>query len=135
MNAQKEVLSTWAHTGLASMIWLAGIKVFFTSAVIVAISEIAKRSSFWAAALASVPLTSLLAFIWFYVETGSSERVATLSQNIFWLVIPSFPKFLLLPLLLRSGINFLLSLSGSCVVTALVYADMIWSLNRMGVHR
>jgi hypothetical protein len=86
--------------------WHFIIKITVTSIIIVAISEVAKRSSLWAAALASVPLTSLLAFVWLYAETRDAERVAALSQSIFWLVIPSLPMFLLLPMLLRSGNNF-----------------------------
>ncbi len=114
--------------------WHYLIKIALTSLVIVAISEIAKRSSFWAAALASLPLTSLLAFVWLYVETGDAERVAALSHGVFWLVIPSLPLFLLLPALLRSGINFWLGLTISCAMTALAYAAMIWSLGKLGVR-
>lgn len=109
------------------------IKMIITSVVIVAISEVAKRSSLWAAGLASVPLTSLLAFVWLYVESGSTERVAVLSQSIFWMVIPSLPMFLLLPVLLRSGTSFWLSLAGACSVTVLAYAAMIWALGRVGI--
>ncbi|MEO8164831.1 MAG: DUF3147 family protein [Betaproteobacteria bacterium] len=114
--------------------WLYIVKIALTSLIIVAISEIAKRNSFWAAALASLPLTSLLAFVWLYLETGDAERVAALSHGVFWLVIPSLPLFLLLPALLRAGANFWLSLAISCVLTALAYAAMIWSLGRLGVR-
>ena len=40
------------------------LKVAISAALIVGISEIAKRSSFLGGLLASLPLTSLLAFIW-----------------------------------------------------------------------
>ena len=114
--------------------WHYVIKVALTAAVVVAISEIARRSTFWAAALASLPLTSLLAFVWLYVETGSAERVAQLSHGIFWLVIPSLPLFLLLPALLRAGFGFWPSLAASCIATALAYAGMIWTLSRIGIR-
>jgi hypothetical protein len=114
--------------------WQYLIKVGITAVVVVAISEVAKRSSLWAAALASLPLTSLLAFVWIYLESGSTERVAALSQGVFWLVIPSLPLFLLLPLLLRWGTNFWLSLAVSCAITALAYAVMVWSLGKFGVR-
>jgi hypothetical protein len=39
-------------------------KFGLSAAVLVAVSEIAKRSSLWAALVASLPLTSLLAFVW-----------------------------------------------------------------------
>jgi hypothetical protein len=39
------------------------------------------------AAWASLPLTSLLAFVWLYLDTGDIEKVAALSHGIFWLII------------------------------------------------
>lgn len=113
--------------------WQYAAKVVLSAAVIVAVSEIAKRSSFWAAALASLPLTSLLAFVWLYVETGDVWRVASLSTNIFWLVLPSLTLFLLLPMLLRLGLPFWASLVASCVATACAYAAMGWALSKAGV--
>jgi len=110
------------------------VKIVLTAVVIVAIAELAKRSSFWAAALASVPLTSLLAFVWLYLETGSAENVATLSQSIFWLVIPSLTLFILLPLLLRAGVQFWLALLASTAVTASAYAVIVWLLGRAGIR-
>ena len=74
------------------------------------VSELAKRSSFWGAALASLPLTSLLAFVWLYLDTGDIQKVSSLSQGIFWLVLPSLLLFVVLPLLLRSGGRLLVKL-------------------------
>ena len=110
------------------------IKVALSAGVIVAVAEIAKRSSFWAAALASLPLTSLLAFIWLYLDTGDTQKIATLSQGVFWLVIPSLLLFILLPLMLRAGWGFWLSLGAASAVTALGYGCMVWVLVRMGIH-
>ena len=116
------------------MTWQFIVKVVVTVAVVVAFSEIAKRSSLWGAVLASLPLTSLLAFIWLYIDTGNTQSVATLSQSIFWLVLPSLPLFLLLPLLLRSGWHFWLSLAVACVVTIGAYFGLVWLLDRTGVR-
>jgi len=81
--------------------WQYAAKVLISVAVVVTVSEIGKRSSLWGAVLASLPLTSLLAFIWLYVETGDSQPVAALSQSIFWLVLASLPLFLILAAMLR----------------------------------
>lgn len=116
------------------MPWQFAIKVIVTVAVVVAVSEIARRSSFWAAVLASLPLTSLLAFIWLYADTGNTQSVAALSQSIFWLVLPSLPLFLLLPVLLRSGWPFWPSLAVACVVTIGAYFGLVWLLERTGVR-
>lgn len=51
--------------------------------------------------LASLPLTSLLAFVWIQFETGDVKQIASLSRDIFWLVPPSLLLFVLLPMLLR----------------------------------
>lgn len=110
------------------------IKVALTATVIVAISEIAKRSSFWAALLASLPLTSLLAFVWIYLETGNTQSIATLSQGIFWLVLASLPLFLILPVLLRMAWPFWPSLSLACLVTAGAYFGLVQLLSRFGVN-
>jgi len=109
------------------------LKVAVTALIIVLISEIAKRSPFWAAVLASIPLTSLLAFVWLYLDTRDPGKVATLSQGIFWLVIPSLLMFVVLPILLRAGLNFWLSLASSCTLTALAYALVTWILKRAGI--
>ena len=44
------------------------LKVIISAIVIVAIAEIAKRNTGLAALVASLPLTSLLAFIWLHIE-------------------------------------------------------------------
>ncbi len=114
--------------------WQYSAKIAISALLIVAVSEIAKRSSFWAAALASLPITSLLAFIWLYVETGDTGRIAAMSQGVFWLVLPSLVLFLVLPLLLRAGWSFWPSLAAASSATALAYAAMVWVLAKFGVQ-
>ncbi len=65
------------------------IKIILSALIIVAVSEIAKRSSAFAALVAALPLTSLLAFVWLHLEHTPAERIAELSGQIFWLVLPS----------------------------------------------
>ena len=110
------------------------IKVLITAIVVVAVSELGKRSSFWAAVLASLPLTSLLAFVWLYRGNGNVEAIASLSQGIFWLVLASLPLFLILPALLKNGVGFWPSLTASCVVTVALYFVLVWVLGRFGVR-
>ena len=114
-------------------LWQLGAKVLVTALVVVAVSEVAKRSSLWGALLASLPLTSLLAFVWLYLETGDTQNVAALSQGIFWLVLASLPLFVLLPLLLRAGWSFWPSLGGACAATAGAYVALVWVLGRFQV--
>ena len=109
------------------------IRVLLSALVIVAVTELAKRSSLLGALVASLPLTSLLAFVWLYRDTGDVARVSSLSINIFWLVIPSLPLFLILPLLLRLGWNFWFSLLGATGATVVCYGVMVTVLERFGV--
>lgn len=114
--------------------WQYPIKVAVTAVVVVAVAEVAKRSSFWGAVLASLPLTSLLAFTWLYLDTGNGEAVATLASSIFWLVLPSLPLFLVLAALLRSGWAFWPSLGAACVVTIAAYFVLVFALGRFNVR-
>lgn len=114
--------------------WQYALKLALMSALIVAIAEIAKRTSFWAAVLASLPLTSLLAFLLLYLDTGSTQKVAELSLGIFWLVIPSLLLFALLPQLLRAGWGFWSSLGISMLATAAAYLAMAWAMGRFGIR-
>lgn len=78
-------------------------KIAVTVAVVITIAEVGKRSSLWGAVLALLPLTSLLSFVWLYLDTGNARAVADLSRGIFWLALASLPLFLILPALLRGG--------------------------------
>src|SRR5262245_17065045 len=114
--------------------WHLAVKVIITAIVVVAVSELARRNTLWAGLLASLPLTSLLAFVWIHLDGGSAEQIATLSRSVFWLVLPSLLLFLLLPWLLRIGLGFWPSLVLSCVATAAAYLVMIRLLERLGIQ-
>ena len=82
------------------------VKITLTALIVWAVSEIAKRSTVFGALIASLPLTSLLAFVWIYVETGESATIAALARDILWLVLPSLLLFIVFPALLERGWNF-----------------------------
>lgn len=109
------------------------LKVLVSALLIVAISEIAKRSTAFAALVAALPLTSLLAFVWLRAEGSSSAQIAQLSTQIFWLVLPSLVLFLVLPLLLRHGVAFWPSFALSIAATAGAYLALFPLVRRMGV--
>ncbi len=109
------------------------LKVLITALLVVAISEISKRSTAVGAVLASLPLTSLLAFIWLYGETADTAKVASLARSIFWYVLPSLVLFIALPILLDRSVGFWPSLAVSCALTFLAYLLMVAVLGRFGV--
>ena len=58
-------------------------KIAITVVLVIAIAEISKRSTLIGGILASVPLVSVLAMLWLYVDTRDVEKVAALSTNVF----------------------------------------------------
>lgn len=110
------------------------VKVAVTTALIVLISEISKRSTLIGAILASVPLVSVLAMIWLYWDTRDAAQVAALSRSVLWLVIPSLVLFALLPVLLERTFNFYASLAVSIGATVVCYYAMIAALRHFGVR-
>jgi hypothetical protein len=98
------------------------LKGLVSGALVVGIFELAKRYSLLAAVLASLPITSILAFIWLYYEQRDTQAIATLALDIVWLVIPSLAFFFALSFLLTAKYHFWLSLLLSGVLTAACYA-------------
>ena len=109
------------------------VKIAVTTILIVAISEIAKRSTFVGAILASIPLVSVLAMLWLYIDTKDAEKVSALSTSVFWLVLPSLVLFVALPMLLKQGLNFYLSISISIAITVMCYWLLVSALNQFGI--
>jgi hypothetical protein len=104
------------------------IKYAITAALVVAIAELGKRSSWLGAALAAIPVTSLLVFMWLHIEGTSNSAIATMSMQIFWLVIASLPLFISLAWLLNRGMGFWPSLGISVTATILTYLAAVWWL-------
>ena len=101
-------------------------KIAVSAALIALISEISRRYSFVASVLASLPLLSILSFIWIYLEQGDASKIAAMSQDIFWLVLPSLLLFLILPLLIKLGWGFWQALSVSGAATVFAYLGTIY---------
>jgi hypothetical protein len=109
------------------------IKVFITGLVVAGVSEIAKRSSLMAAVLASLPLTSLLALVWLYLDTSDAKAAASLSTSIFWMVLPSLFFFVAFPLLVKSGFRFYPALVCASILMIGVYWGYVQLLKRFGI--
>lgn len=109
------------------------INTLISALVIAGTVEIANRSSLLSALLVSLPLTSILAISLLYFKTNDIPKVIELSYGIFWLVLPSLGLFLVLPLLLKYGFNFWLSLAVSCLALGICYLVYASVLRRFGV--
>lgn len=109
-------------------------KLIITALLIVAISEIAKRSSLLGAMLAAIPLVSILAMTWMYIDTNSSVKAVEFSKSIVWLIVPSMTLFLAFPILIKKGLNFYISMGLSIFLTILAYYSVIFIVNKLGLR-
>lgn len=109
------------------------VKILVTTVLIILISEISKRSTLIGSILASVPLVSVLAMIWLYVDTKDIQKISSLSTSIFWLVLPSLALFISLPVLLKKEFNFYISMGLSITITVSCYYLMILFLGKAGI--
>ena len=109
------------------------IKAAISGAIVAAASEVARRWPGIGGLIVSLPIVSLLAFVWLWRDTGNPERVAELAQSAFWFFLPSMPLFLLLPVMLRAGLGFWLAFSLGVALTILLYAGMFWLAPRIGL--
>lgn len=97
------------------------VKTVLTAGIIVGASELGKRYTTFAALLLALPVTSLLAMIWLYVDTKDAARVAELSTGIFWLVLPTLLFFIVLPWLIRQGVGFWAAMGTSAAIMVIFY--------------
>lgn len=109
------------------------VKTIISAALIVAVSEIAKRSPLFAGLIASIPLLSLLAIVWLYVDTRSVDQVSQLSWSILLMILPSLLLLIALPLLLKAGAPFPLAAVVAVAITAAGYWGYAKILARFGV--
>lgn len=114
------------------MSWLI-VKAVVSGAVVVAVSELARRSAALGALVASLPLVSVLGMMWLWGETGDRARLAAHAEATFWYVLPSLPMFLLIPAMLRAGLSFWLALGAGVAVTAVLYLITAAVLARFGI--
>jgi len=110
------------------------IKVLISALVIVAATELAKRSTWMGALLLALPLTSLLAMFWLYHDTRDAARVAALAQGVFWLVLPTLTFFLVFPWAVGRGWGFWAALGLGCVTSVASYGVLALGLRSLGIR-
>ena len=109
------------------------VKAALSGVIIAAASETARRAPALGALILSLPLISLLGFVWLWYDTGDDARIAALAQSTFCYVLPTLPMFLVLPALLRHGVGFWPALIAGCALTFVLYLVTIWLLAKFGV--
>lgn len=114
------------------MSWLV-TKYLLSAAVVVVVSEIARRSDRLGAFIAAMPLVTVLALIWLHVESQPVEKIANHAWYTFWYVIPTLPMFLAFPLLLPR-IGFWPTLFACIVLTLVCFGLFALVLQRFGIE-
>ena len=114
--------------------WALVARALLAGAMIAAISEIGRRLPATAAVGASLPLVSVLGMIFLWHQRPDAENMAVHSAATFWYVLPSLPMFLVIPALLRAGVNFWAALLAGCVLTVLLYLAMMQVGPRLGLR-
>jgi hypothetical protein len=109
------------------------VKALISGVIVALASELARRSSLLGAVLISLPLTSILALVWLYRDTGDKGDVASLSWSILWVVVPSVVFFVALPVALKK-LEFGWALLVACLITAGAYALWVWAAQRLGLE-
>jgi hypothetical protein len=110
------------------------IKAAISGILIALASEVARRNAGFGALIASLPLVSVLGMIWLWRDTQDPLKLADHAQATLWFVAPSLPMFLLIPILLRAGYGFWLSLAAGCLLTVVLYALIIGVAARWGIR-
>ena len=82
----------------SSMAWII-TKYLLTAAVVVLVSEFAKRSDKLGGLIAALPMVTFLALIWLYIEEQPAEKISNHAWYTFWYVVPTLPMFLAFPFL------------------------------------
>ena len=108
-------------------------KLIITALLIVLISEIAKRNSLAGALLAAIPLVSILAMTWMYIDTNNSNSAVEFSNRIIWLIAPSMTLFIAFPVLIKKGMGFYPSMLISILMTIFAYYSVIFILEKFGI--
>ncbi|MDK2125975.1 DUF3147 family protein [Parachitinimonas caeni] len=114
------------------MAWLI-TKYGITAALVVVISEVAKRSDRLGGLIAALPLVTILTLIWLQVERQTPERIANHAWYTFWYVVPTLPMFLLFPAL-QSRLGFWPALLASALLTLVCFVLFAMLLRRFGIQ-
>jgi hypothetical protein len=113
------------------MAWVV-TKYLITAAVVVLVSEFAKRSDKLGALIAALPMVTVLTLIWLHVENQPESKVANHAWYTFWYVVPTLPMFLVFPVLL-ARVGFWPALAVCVVLTVVCFAVFAAFVKRFGI--
>jgi len=107
-------------------------KYLVTAAVVVLVSEAAKRSDRFGGFIAALPMITLLTLVWLHLENQPAAKLANHAWYTFWYVVPTLPMFLAFPWLLQR-LGFWLTLGACTVLTVACFGLFALALKRFGI--
>jgi F0F1-type ATP synthase assembly protein I len=108
-------------------------KYLLTAAVVVGVSEMARRSDRLGGLLAALPLVTVLTLIWLYVEKQPAQKIANHAWYTFWYVLPTLPMFLAFPALLPR-LGFWPTLLAGVLISLACFGLLALLLRRYGIE-
>ena len=97
------------------------MKLFLSAGVIALASEFARHFPKVGGLIISLPLATILATFWLYLDTKSPASISEFLWSTLLFLIPSLVYFFAMVVLLKLGMNFYISFVASIVLTALAY--------------
>src|SRR5688572_31274041 len=117
------------ETGMA---WLI-TKYLMTAALVVVVSETAKRSDKLGGFIAALPLVTILTLIWLHIENQPETKVANHAWYTFWYVLPTLPMFVVFPALLAK-MGFWPTLLACVGITMVCFGLLVFLGRRYGLE-
>ncbi len=114
------------------MAWLFS-KYLISAALVVFVSEAAKRSDKLGGFIAALPLITFMALIWLHVEKQPEQKIANHAWYTFWYVLPTLPMFLIFPALLPR-LGFWLTLGACITLTVILFGLFALLIGRFGIN-
>ena len=92
------------------------VKVTVSALIIAGVSELAKRMPSLGGLIAAMPLTTLLALIWLYAETGDYQLAHDFTRSVLFAIVPTIFFFITALYLFKRGTSFMTILIVSFVI-------------------
>jgi len=108
-------------------------KYLLTAAVVVLVSELAKRSDKLGGLVAALPLVTLLALVWLHVERQPDQKIVNHAWYTFWYVVPTLPMFLAFPVLFPR-LGFWPTMLACIVITVACFGAFALLVRRFGIE-
>lgn len=114
------------------MAWIV-TKYLLSAAVVVLVSEVARRSDRLGGLVAALPMVTVLALIWLHVEGQPQQKIVNHAWYTFWYVVPTLPMFVAFPALLPR-IGFWPTMAASILITVASFWLFALAVRRFGIE-